>query len=126
MDEIKNLIDDLGVEALENNIKIASIAILSDKGDLVYQTENWDLSDQTNTIINVIKGAHSFILSDIEYSVVGTTINGFIGSNNKGTGYILFIPFQGGVLVSYAMPQADPSKALTFLRPFTNRLNGKV
>ncbi|KKM90317.1 hypothetical protein LCGC14_1239790, partial [marine sediment metagenome] len=39
---------------------------------------------------------------------------------------VIFVPFQGGVLVSYAMPQADPPKALTFLKTYTNELNGKV
>ncbi len=126
MDEIKNIIDELGIAALETSIKIAAIAVVSDKGNLVIQTENWDLTNQTNIIMNVIKGDHLFVLSDVKYSVVETTAEGIVGTSESGMGHILFVPFQGGVLVSYAMPQADPPKALSFLKPFALRLNGKV
>lgn len=126
MDDIKNIIDDIGIAALETNIKIAAIAVVSDSGDLIYQTENWDLTNQTSIVLNVINGDRSFILSDVEYSVVETTSEGIIGTNNKGMGHVIFAPFQGGVLISYAMPQADPPKALSFLKSFAIRLNGKV
>jgi len=126
MDEIKSIVDDVGIAALENNIKIAAIAVLSDSGNLVYQTENWDLTNQTQILLNVINGERSFTLSDVEYSVVGATSEGIIGISNKGIGHVILAPFQGGMLVSYALPQADPPKALTFLKSYAMRLNGKI
>ena len=126
MDEIKNIVDELGITALETSIKIAAVAVVSDSGHIVYQTENWDLTNQTNIILNVIKGERSFVLNDVKYSVVETTAEGIVGTSESGMGHILFVPFQGGVLVSYALPQADPPKALNFLKPFALRLNGKV
>jgi len=126
MDEIKKIIDDLGIVSLETNIKIAAVAVVSDSGTLVFQTDNWDLTNQTSIILNVIKGDSSFVLSNVEYSVVETTTEGIVGTNDGGMGHVIFVPFQGGVLVSYAMPQADPPKALLFLKTFAMRLNGKV
>ncbi|MFX1463940.1 MAG: hypothetical protein ACFFBF_12990 [Promethearchaeota archaeon] len=126
MDEIKNIIDELGIAALETNVKIAAVAVVSDSGKLVFQTENWDLTNQTKTILNVIKGEKSFVLSNVEYSVDETTTEGIVGTSANGMGHILFAPFQGGLLLSYAMPQADTPKALTFLKSFSMRLNGKV
>ena len=126
MDEIENIIDDLGIASLENNIKIAAVAVVSDSGYLVSQTDNWDLTNQTKIILNVINGGRSFTLSDVEYSVAETTTEGIIGTNNSGMGHVIFAPFQGGVLVSYAMPQANPPKALSFLKAFAMKLNGKV
>ncbi|MBA7477152.1 hypothetical protein ES705_33587 [subsurface metagenome] len=126
MDEIKKIIDELGIDALESNTKIAGVAVVSDSGNIVFQTDNWDLTNQTNIILNVIKGARSFVLNDGEFSVVETTTEGIIGTNDSGMGHIIFAPFQGGVLVSYAMPQADPPKALAFLKTYAMRLNGKV
>ena len=123
---IKEIIDELGIAALENSINIASIAVVSDSGAIVFQTDNWDLTNQTNTILNLIKGDHSFVLNDYKFSVVETTTEGIIGTNDDGMGHIIFAPFQGGVLVSYAMPRADPLKALVFLKNFAVRLNGKV
>ena len=126
MDEIKKIIDELGIDALESNTKIAGVAVVSDSGNIVFQTDNWDLTNQTNVILNVIKGARSFVLNDGEFSVVETTTEGIIGTNDSGMGHIIFAPFQGGVLVSYAMPQADPPKALAFLKTYAMKLNGKV
>ena len=126
MDEIKKIIDELGIAALEANTKIAAVAVVSDSGDLVFQTDNWDLTNQTNIILNVIKGDRSFVLNDGKFSVVETTTEGIIGTNDSGMGHVIFAPFQGGMLVSYAMPQADPPKALDFLKSYAMRLNGKV
>ena len=126
MDEIKKIIDELGIDALESNTKIAEVAVVSDSGNIVYQTDNWDITNQTNVILNVMKGDRSFVLNDGEFSVVETTTAGIIGTNDSGMGHIIFAPFQGGVLVSYALPRADPPKALVFLKSYAMRLNGKV
>ncbi len=126
MNEIKKIVDELGIAALEANTKIAGLAVVSDSGKLVFQTDNWDLTNQTNIILNVVKGDRSFVLNDGEFSVVDTTTEGIIGTSASGMGHILFTPFQGGVLVSYAMPQADLPKASVFLKNSAMRLNGKV
>ncbi len=126
MEEIKSIIDDLGNDALESSIKVAGVAVVSNSGKLIYQTSNWDLSNEINTILNVVKGERSFILLNYKYSVVETTPEGIVGTNDSGMGYILFVLFQGGVLVSYAMPGADPLKALSFLKTYAIKLNGKI
>ena len=126
MDEIKKIVEELGIIALETNIKIASIAVMSDSGTIVFQTGNWDLTNQTNVILNVIKGDRSFVLNDVEFSVVETTTEGIIGTNDNGMGHVIFVPFQGGVLVSYAMPRADPPNTLAFLKTFAMRLSEKM
>ena len=126
MDEIKEIIDELGITTFEANMKIAGFAVVSDSGKMVFQTDNWDLTNQTNMILNVIKGARSFFLNDVEFSVVETTTEGIVGTADSGMGHVIFTPFQGGVLVSYAMPQADPLRTLSFLKTFAIRLNGKV
>ena len=124
MDEIKTIIDDLGIAALEANVNLAALAVVSDSGKLIIQTENWDLTKQEDIILNVIKGASLFTLSNVEYAVVNTTKEGIIGTNLSGMGHVIFTPFQGGVLVAYAMPQADPPKALAFLKNWAVRLKG--
>jgi hypothetical protein len=126
MDDIKNFIDDLGITAFETNIKIAGVAVVSDSGNIIFQTENWDITNQTKTILSVIKGERSIALNGAKFSVVETTTDGIIASSESGMGHIIFAPFEEGVLVSYAMPQADPSKALVFLKSYAMRLNGKI
>ena len=126
MDEIKEIIDDLGITTFEANMKIAGFAVVSDSGNLIFQTDNWDLTNQTNMILNVIKGDRSFVLNDVKFSVVETTTEGIVGTADSGMGHVIFTPFQGGVLVSFAMPRADPLRTLPFLKTFAMRLNGKV
>ena len=126
MDEIKKIIEELGITALETNIKIASVAVVSDSGTIIFQTENWDLTSHTNGILNIIKGDSSLVFDNVEFSVVKTTTEGIITTNNNGMGHVIIVPFQRGFLLTYAMPQADPPKALAFLKPFAMRLNGKV
>jgi hypothetical protein len=126
MDEIKEIIDDLGIKALENNMNIAAAAVISDSGDLIFQTSNWNLTNQTQIVLDALRGVSSFILNDLLFSVIETTAEGIIGTNDKGMGHILLAPFQGGVLVSYAMPRADPPKALAFLKAYAIKLNGKL
>ncbi len=126
MGEIKKIIDELGITTFEANMKIAGFAVMSDSGKVVFQTDNWDLTNQTNMILNVIKGTRSFFLNDVEFSVVETTTEGIVGTANNGMGHVIFTPFQGGVLVSFAMPRADPPRVLSFLKTFAMRLNGKV
>jgi len=126
MDEIKSIIDDLGIKSFETNVKLAGVVVVSDSGNTIFQTDNWDLSNHTNSILNVIKGERSFVLNDTEFTIVETTNEGIIGTNDKGMGHVIFVPFQGGILVSYAMRGADPLKALTFIKTYAMKLNGKV
>ena len=126
MEEIKAIIDELGINALETNTKIAGVAVMSNLGKVIIQTSNWDLTKETNIVLTVIKGASSFNLSGTDFNIVEKTTEGIIATNNRGMGHIIFAPFQGGVLVAYAMPRADPLKALSFLKTYTMRLNGKV
>lgn len=126
MNDIKKIVEELGIVSFESNMKIASIAVVSDSGDLVYQTDNWDLTNQTDTILNVMNGERTFVLNTYNFSVIETNPEGIVGVNDSGMGYVIFATFQGGILVSYAMPQADPIKALSFLKNYAMKLNGKL
>jgi len=126
MEEIKKIINELGIIAFEANIKIAGLAVVSDLGNVVLQTSNWDLTNQTNIISNLIKGDRSFVLNNSKFSVIETNTEGIVGTSDSGLGHVLFSPFQGGVLIAYAMPQTDPHKALSFLKTFAIRLNGTL
>jgi len=126
MTEIKGIIDDIGIAAFESNINIAALAVISNSGKIIYQTENFNLSNQANNLLHAIKGTNSLKINDQEYLLEGNPSEGIIGTNSKGMGYIILVPFQGGFLVSYALPQAEPSRALAFLKNFTIKLNGQV
>jgi len=126
MSEIKKIIDDMGIAAFESNIKIAAFGVISNTGDVIFQTENWNLKNDVQTILKVIKGQNDFVLNHVEYTVVKPTSGGIIGTNPRGMGHVLFTTFQRGILVSYAMPQSDSAKGLAFLVSNAVKLNGKI
>ena len=126
MTNIKGIIDDIGIAAFESNIKIAALAVISSSGNSIYQTENFNLSNQANDLLNAINGKKLLKIKDQEYLLEGNPYEGIIGTNTNDMGYMIIVPFQGGILVSYALPQAEPTKALTFLKSYTTKLNGQV
>ncbi|MHA2289780.1 MAG: hypothetical protein ACXABG_13430, partial [Promethearchaeota archaeon] len=63
MEDIKNFVDDMGIAAFEANIKIAGIAVVSDSGDVLFQTDNWDLNKVSSNILNLFKGSKSIVLN---------------------------------------------------------------
>ena len=126
IEEIKGIVDDLGIEALETNSNIAAIAVVSDSGDLIHQTENIDLTNQTEMVFNLIQGDQSIIFNDLKFSVVEVNDNGIITTNEGCMGHMIFAPFEGGVLLVYAMPKANPIQVLSILQNYARRLDGKV
>ena len=126
MNDLKSFIDNLGIEVFETGLNLAGLAIVSDSGDLIIQTENWNLKKDTNSILKVLNGERLLELSGGKYLVVDTSANGIITTSDSAMGFVLLVPFQGGVLVAYAMPQADTSKALEFLKNKGTQLDRKI
>ncbi len=126
MADIAQIIDDMGIAALESNVSLAGFAVMSDSGKIIVQTKNWDLSKQTNVLMGVLKGQKSYVMNNIAFSVVQSTPDGIIVASAGGMGYVIMLPFQGGTLVSYAMPKTDLSKILGFLKGYVPRLNGSL
>ena len=125
MSEIKKLIDEIGIISFENNMKVAGFAVLSDSREIIHQTENWDLSEYRDLFFAVIKGANSIEINNTEFTITKTSDDGFIGTSSQGMGYIIIIPFKGGVLATYALPSANPDNILAFLKPHVIELQKK-
>ena len=126
MDDIKSFIEDLGIAAFEANIKIAGLAVVSNSGELIHHTENWDISNQTDALLNLLKGEKSIIIQGYNFIVVKANNDGIIATSESGMGHIILAPFQKGILISYAMPQANPNEALDFLKHYVLGLNSKI
>ena len=75
---VEDIIDGL-LDAEEN---VGGIAIVSDSGNLVSQTENWDLTGDVQNVLNAIKNAKA-----------GKIEEGNVGA---GTGTVCF-GFKGGI-----------------------------
>ncbi|TFF94348.1 MAG: hypothetical protein EU543_01485 [Promethearchaeota archaeon] len=126
MEDIKKIMEELGIESLEKNINLAGLVIVNESQELIYQTSNWDLPDLQSALSDIKKGEDSFKLNTLDFKIVERSSEGIIATNLNSMGHILYVPFQGGILLSYAMPQADLKKAIEFLKQYAKKLKGKI
>ncbi len=107
--------------------KVAAVSVMSSKGKIIYQKgANWDLTNESKTVLNALKGRNSLNLMGVDFAVIYNTPEAIIGTNNAGNGHVVLAPFKGGILVCYIMPKADPSNSLFNIQNTALKLNGKV
>ncbi len=130
---IENIIDEL----LNEEQNIFGIAIISKSGDLLTQTENWNLTNnlsQINELLNQKlelgeKGITSITIQGIKYMIVENTEERKIGTNITGQGHLIIcpIPIGGtGALVCYINPRIGPRDALFNVQEYAKKLNDLV
>jgi predicted regulator of Ras-like GTPase activity (Roadblock/LC7/MglB family) len=128
--EIEAVIDELVNE--EQNI--FGVAIISQTGSIITQTENWDLSSNLNDINALLqtklglgqKGMSSITIQGIKYMLVENTEERKIGTNITGKGHVIIapIPIGGdGALICYINPQVGPRDALFTIQTYALRLS---
>ena len=129
MSEIEAIIDEL----LDVEQNIFGVGIISKDGNLITQTENWDLTNDLALINELLnqklelgeKGISSIIIQGIKYMIVENTEERKIGTNITGKGHIIIcpVPIGGtGALVCYINPQAGPRDALFAVQEYALKL----
>jgi hypothetical protein len=123
MVDIDKLMKEIADKSLERSVGIASLALVTDAGKVVYQTKNWDLSNQTKTILDVVRGKKEFEMLNTSFSVVSSDATRIVGENKSGMGAVLILRYKGGLLLSYVMPSASPEGAQDFLEQYVRKLS---
>ncbi len=129
MSEIEGIIDGL----LNEEENVFGVAIISKDGQLVTQTENWDVSNDISIINEVLgqklelgeKGITSITIQGIKFMVVENTEERKIGTNITGKGHVIIcpIPVGGtGALIAYINPRAGPRDALFTIQEYAKKL----
>jgi len=133
MSEIEGIIDDL----LNEEQNIFGVAIISKDGNLITQTENWDISNDLNLLNELLgqklelgaKGITSLAIQGIKYMVVENTEERKIGTNITGKGHLIIcpIPIGGtGALIAYINPRVGPRDTLFTIQEYAKKLIGLV
>jgi len=128
--EIEAVIDEL----LNEEQNIFGVAIISQAGLIITQTENWDLASNLNDINALLqtklglgqKGMSSITIQGIKYMLVENTEERKIGTNITGKGHVIIapIPIGGdGALICYINPQVGPRDALFTIQTYALRLS---
>jgi predicted regulator of Ras-like GTPase activity (Roadblock/LC7/MglB family) len=129
-EQIEAIIDEL----LNVEQNIFGVAIISKDGNLVTQTENWNIVNDLDSINELLnqklelgeKGISSLTVQGIKYMIVENTEERKIGTNIMHKGHIIIcpIPVGGtGALVCYINPQVGPRDALFAAQDYALKLN---
>ena len=129
MSEIESIINEL----LSEEQNIFGVAIISRKGSLLTQTDNWDISADLGIINELLntklelgqKGMTSITIQGLKYMIVENTEERKIGTNLTGKGHIILcpIPIGGtGALITYINPRVGPRDALFAVQEYAKRL----
>ena len=128
--EIEAIIDEL----LNEEQNIDGVAIISQSGSLITQTENWDISGNLSSINELLqtklglgqKGISNITIQGIKYMLVENTEERKIGTNITGKGHVIVapVPIGGdGALICYINPQIGPRDALFSIQTYALRLS---
>ncbi|MHA2400473.1 MAG: hypothetical protein ACXADU_16485 [Promethearchaeota archaeon] len=129
MSEVEGIIDEL----LDEEQNVFGVALISKDGNIIIQTENWDLNSDLKMINELLneklelgqKGITSITLQGIKYMIVENTEERKIGTNIVHKGHIIIcpIPIGGtGALVTYINPQVGPRDALFSVQEYAKRM----
>ena len=122
-------------ELLNEEQNVFGVAIIDKSGNLITQTENWNITgdlEDINKLLNTKlelgqKGMTSLTIQGIKYMIVENTEERKIGTNLTGKGHIIIapIPIGGtGALVCYINPQITPRDALYSVQNYAVKLQG--
>lgn len=111
-------------------------AIIDPDGNLVYQTENWEISGDVEQINGLVtealkedaKQPPSLSIMKLKYMIVEFTPERIIATNVQRKGHIIIAPVGKGKasLVTYIDPAKGPRDALFNVQTFANKLKDKL
>ncbi len=108
---------------------IFGAAIIGSGRQIVYQTENWDVSYHVNELNQLIADTtgkiSSITLQGVKYMIVENTPERKIGTNVQGQGHLIICPVPPGgmaALICYINPQAGPRDALFNVQEYSKKL----
>ncbi|GAB4318942.1 MAG: hypothetical protein Kow0069_22240 [Promethearchaeota archaeon] len=121
--EIESLINAL----LDEEPNVYGVALIDANNQLVYQTENWDLTSDVGSVLAARNGeGTAMTLQGVKYMIVENTPERTIGTNVTGQGHVIVVPAGNGLLVTYISPQAGPRDALFNVQSFGSKFAGKL
>ena len=133
MSNLESIIDNL----LEKEQNVHGVAIVGKDGQLITQTENWNIANDLPLINKLLqthlklgeKGISSITIQGIKYMIVENTEERKIGTNITGKGHLIIcpVPIGGtGALVCYINPQISPRDALFTVQEFAKELDNII
>ena len=125
MVDIEELIDQI----LEEEEDIFGVAIIGKGGQLITQTENWDISDDLGTLVPIIEGENpgSMTVQNLRYMIIEHVPERIIGTNVQKKGHIVIAPLgEKAGLVCYINPATGPREVLFNVQEFAAKFKQAI
>jgi len=130
-------VNDLIGRLLDEDSNIYAVAVVDQSGNLITQTENWDISndlDQINELLRTKlelgqKGMSSIHIQGVKYMIVENTEERKIGTNIQGQGHLIICPVPvggNGGLITYINPAVGPRDALLTVQNYAQQMSGLI
>ncbi|WP_457559285.1 hypothetical protein [Candidatus Harpocratesius sp.] len=117
-------------ELMDTEPAVFGGAVINKNKELVFQTENWDLQQDIDSIIQAIEEANKdegknpgrIQIMKVTYMIVEFTPERIIATNVAHKGHIIIAMHEGWALITYIDPSKGPRDALFNVQSFTRRL----
>lgn len=108
-------------------------AVINNKGDIAFQTENWDLAEDKAQLLAAAKEAKidgkspgTLVVMKIKYMIVEFTPERVIATNVTRKGHVILAPVDDGALITFIDPNAGPRDALFNVQAAAGKLAGNL
>jgi len=146
MTEMANDINNIVEWLMYEEQNIFAVAIIGTNGDIVYSTDNWDVSPNLSELNQIIRHnpgggtdeyysgvskppVSSITISEVKYLIVESTAERKIGTNPGGQGHLLIAPIPPGgtaALICYVSPEIGARDALLHIENYAQKLIGLI
>ena len=117
-------------ELLDAEPAVLGGAVIDINGNLMYQTENWDLQQEIDQINAVISEAQKsdgnnpgkLEIMKVSYMIVELTPERIIATNVARKGHVIIAMGDNGSVVAYIDPNRGPRDALFNVQTFSRKL----
>ena len=112
----------LAFELTQADPNIWGVAILDASGNIMYRTENWDISAEVAVVAQSNEKTSSLTLTGVRFVVVENTPERIIATNVMGKGHVIVCPAGRGKIACYINPAAGPRDCLLSVMNYARKI----
>ena len=124
--DYENFVFDL----LDSEPAILAGAVIGNNGEVLFQTENWDLSQDLEQLKSIIaesqkpdgKNPGSISIMKLKYMVIEFIPERIIATNVMKKGHIIIAPSKKATLVTFIDPNKGPREVLFIIQNFAQKI----
>ena len=117
----------LGNNLIENMPSIYAIAIIDKNNEIVYSTDNWDISTDIENICSSwdYKNAPFIMVSGIKYTMLECEIDSMVATSIRGQGHIVGCKDEERRIITYIEPNGDRKAAIVEISRILAKMSSK-